>query len=97
LGVVAQGPLARQLVRYILNDGRDRRHAEVLGGAVAHVAGVDRAVGLGQYGPAPEEVGIGLDRGAEVLEALVLDAARVPVGRVQGRQRYFCDSGCGRI
>ena len=41
-------------------------HAEVLGGAVAHVAGVDRAVGLGQDGPAPEEVGVGLDRGAEV-------------------------------
>ena len=84
LGVVAEGTLAGELVGDVLDDGRDFEHAEVLGGPVAHVAGVDGAVGLGEDRPPPEELGVGLDRAAEVLEALVLDGAGVPGGRSQG-------------
>jgi hypothetical protein len=39
-------------------------------------------------GPAPGEVRVGLDAADEVLEALVLDGARVPWRRVQRGERH---------
>jgi hypothetical protein len=65
--------------------------AEVLGRAVAHVAGVDRPVGRGQHRAPPEEVRVLLDGSAEVLEALVADGTGVPEGRLEPRERDCFD------
>ena len=85
--VVAEGALAGELVGHLLDDGGEFERPEVLGGAVAHVAGVDSAVGLGEDGPSPEKLGVCFDAAAEVLEALVLDRAVVPGRGPEGEQR----------
>ena len=53
--------------------------------AVAHAAGVDGAVRLGENRSAPEELGVGFDGATEVLEALVLDGARFQAAGVRRR------------
>src|SRR5690606_33811066 len=85
-GVVAQGTLLRELLGDVLKDGGNALVAEVLGGAVTHVAGVDGPVSHREHGTAPEKFGVTLDRPAEVLEALVPDAAGVPGGRAKLRE-----------
>src|SRR5688572_22269974 len=57
----------------------------------AHVAGVDRAVRLSQDRPPPQEVRVCFYRGAEVLEALVANRARIPRCWMQRDERYGGD------
>ncbi len=91
LVVVAQGALLRELLGDVLDDRRDSCQAKVLRRSETHVAGVDRPVSRREERPPPEEVGVSLDALDEVLEALVLDASRVPgrwVETVEGDGRW---------
>jgi hypothetical protein len=80
LRVVAQGAFFRQLFGDVHQHGGDALPAQMLGCAVAHVAGEDGAVLRREDGPQPEELRVGFQRAAEVLEALVLDRPGVPRG-----------------
>jgi hypothetical protein len=92
LGVVTEGAFAGELLGDVDQDRGELGPAEVLGCALAHVAGIDRPVGLGQDGPALEKVGVLFDAPAEVLGALVRDGTGVPGCRLQG-----CERDCDRF
>ncbi len=91
--VVAQRALLRKFLGDVLDDGRNGRHAEVLSGPVAHVAGVDGAVCRIEDRAPPQEVRVGLDALHEVLKALVLDRPRVPRRRLQAVERHGLHGG----